>query len=299
MNGYPVPKLIFSQTTDLDTRKTRKEVVDGQQRTTAILEFYENKFALTRGTFAGNRFIDLDDDAKTDFISYELSIDLFTTASDENIREVFRRINSYQVPLNRQETRHATHQGEFKWFIIEQGKLFSTSLSKMGLVTEKQISRMTGLEFLTELVSLLNNGIKTGSPASLTKLYSSNDATFPDKENITEQLNYGLGELINLIELHKGALASRASFYSLFAAFIAVRDPTSKPAEALGADVRNLPVAPREAIIANLGTLSEAIEDDDEGELSDFVAASKQGTNTETNRKTRFRWYHRAITNTL
>jgi len=49
LTGYPIPKLIFSQHTDLDTKKTRIEVVDGQQRTTAIIEFLDNKYSLSRG----------------------------------------------------------------------------------------------------------------------------------------------------------------------------------------------------------------------------------------------------------
>jgi hypothetical protein len=299
LNGYPIPKLILSQTTDFDTRKTRKEVVDGQQRTTAIVEFYENRYALTRGAFAGRRFEELGDDAKTDFISYELSIDLFTTASDEDIREVFRRINSYQVPLNKQETRHATHQGEFKWFIVEQGKLYSTSLNKMGIVTEKQISRMADLEFITELVALLREGIKTSSPTALNKLYSENDSTFPDSQAIAEDLQYGIGMLINFPELHRGGLATRASFYSLFAALIAIHSPASKPAQSLPEGERGRDLVERDVALANLGLLSEAVEADDEGPFGAFVAASKQGTNTLKNRTTRFRWYYEALTGTL
>ena len=104
LTGYPIPKLNFlSQQTDLDTRKTRIEVVDGQQRTAAIIEFLDNKYALSRGEFAGSRFDTLDNDKKHDFLDYQLSADVFTSAKDEDIREVFRRINSYQVPLNKQE----------------------------------------------------------------------------------------------------------------------------------------------------------------------------------------------------
>src|ERR1700760_2319858 len=73
LNGYPIPKMIFSQTTDLDTLKTRKEVVDGQQRTAAITEFFNNKYALTRGDFSGSRFDDLEPQKKRDFLAYGLA----------------------------------------------------------------------------------------------------------------------------------------------------------------------------------------------------------------------------------
>lgn len=298
LNGYPLPKLILSQTTDLDTRKTRKEVVDGQQRTAAIQEFYENKYALSRGDFAGRRFEDLEDANKRDFISYELAIDLFATASDEEIREVFRRINSYQVPLNKQETRHATHQGEFKWFIRDQGAKFSSSLLKMGLMTEKQISRMSDLEFLTELVHLIKFGVKTASPAALTKLYLDNDKVFVDRDSVAQQLDYGIGAIINLPELHAGPLIGRGNIYSLFAAFLSVGFPTGTVSKSMGVDNERVPYAAREVIIANLSSLSEAISTEEDG-FDDFVAASKQGTNTEKNRKTRANWFRRALTDTM
>jgi uncharacterized protein with ParB-like and HNH nuclease domain len=102
LNGYPVPKIIISQTTDLDTKRTRKEVVDGQQRTAAIIEFLDDKYVLSRGEHAGSRFNDLDESSKRALLDYPLSADVFTSATDEEIREVFRRINSYQVPLNKQ-----------------------------------------------------------------------------------------------------------------------------------------------------------------------------------------------------
>ena len=45
--GYPVPKLALHQTTDLKTRKTKKEIVDGQQRSQAIFDFLEDRLRLS------------------------------------------------------------------------------------------------------------------------------------------------------------------------------------------------------------------------------------------------------------
>jgi hypothetical protein len=297
LNGFPMPKLIFSQTTDLDTLKTRKEVVDGQQRTAAIMEFVNNKFALTRGDFASSRFAELDNPKKHDFLAYELSIDVFTSGSDEEIREVFRRINSYQVPLNHQERRHATHQGEFKWFIRDLGKKYSTTLIKIGSMTEKQVSRMADLELLTELVHLLKFGVKTASPSSLDKLFTDNDKTFPDVNAIQQQMDFGLGKIINWQDIHKTKLVTRANLYSLFGAIIAVEDEDSKPAESIDADLRGNPAVDEFALLSNLTQLAEALESDNP-KFPEFVAAAKQGTNTEKNRRTRLRWFYKAMTST-
>jgi hypothetical protein len=52
--GFPIPKLSLYQTTDLKTKKTKKEIVDGQQRSQVISDFLEGTFRLTnKGQFAG------------------------------------------------------------------------------------------------------------------------------------------------------------------------------------------------------------------------------------------------------
>lgn len=296
LNGYPLPKLILSQTTDLDTRKTRKEVVDGQQRTAAIAEFLNNKYALSRGEYAGSKFDDLDDAKKRDFLDYQISADVFTSATDEEIREVFRRINSYQVPLNKQETRHATHQGEFKWYIRDLGKRYATSFVKIGIMTEKQVSRMADLEFLTELVLALKEGIKTASPKALDALYSNNDETFADRDDIESRITYGLGKIIDLTDIHDTKLMAKANVFSLFAAFDAVEFPGSVLRNKLPASEKEKPLTIVANVVTNLTHLADALEGDEDEEVKEFVSAARQGTNTEKNRRTRFEWFHKAIT---
>ncbi|HVO71966.1 MAG TPA: DUF262 domain-containing protein, partial [Aggregatilineaceae bacterium] len=45
--GFPIPKLSLYQRTDLRSRTTLKEIVDGQQRSTAILAFFEDELRLS------------------------------------------------------------------------------------------------------------------------------------------------------------------------------------------------------------------------------------------------------------
>jgi len=296
--GYPIPKLILSQTTDLDTKKTRKEVVDGQQRTTAILEFLRNKFTLSRGEFAGSKFETLDDAKKREFLDFPLSADVFSSATKEDIREVFRRINSYMVPLNKPETRHATHQGEFKWFIRDLGKQYATSFTKMGVMAERQISRMADLELLTELVHLLKAGIKTASPVALNKLYDEYDAAFPERNEIEDQVNFGLNQIIDLPEIHETKLTTKSNLYSLFAAFVVVRFDNLVLRQDLDEVDQNKVLVERPAMISNLTMLADAIDQPEGGNVAfeAFIHASMAGTNTRVNRLTRFKWLHRAIT---
>src|SRR5437588_7969983 len=44
--NYPIPKLFLYQKIDVKSRRTIKEIVDGQQRTAAIREFFEGHLRL-------------------------------------------------------------------------------------------------------------------------------------------------------------------------------------------------------------------------------------------------------------
>ena len=81
---YPVPKLFLHQTVNAKTKKPIKHVVDGQQRTGAILEFKEDKLILSTKleteSLRGATFSGLDEDIRESFLNYGLSIDLFTAA---------------------------------------------------------------------------------------------------------------------------------------------------------------------------------------------------------------------------
>ena len=48
LQDFPIPKLSLHQKTDIKSRRVIKEIVDGQQRSRALLDFYEDKFALAK-----------------------------------------------------------------------------------------------------------------------------------------------------------------------------------------------------------------------------------------------------------
>lgn len=160
--GYPMPKLALHQTTDLRTRRTKKEIVDGQQRSQAILDFFEDKLRLSGNTeFARRTYSQLDLADQQRFVEYILSVDLLVGATPVEIRRVFRRMNSYTVPLNPQEKRHATHQGDLKWFVVKMTERYSGALLEIGVFSEKQLSRMADSALLSDVVFTFSSGIKS------------------------------------------------------------------------------------------------------------------------------------------
>jgi len=46
--NFSIPKLSLFQVTDVKSKKTIKEVIDGQQRSSTILDFHQNRFKLSK-----------------------------------------------------------------------------------------------------------------------------------------------------------------------------------------------------------------------------------------------------------
>ncbi|WP_462194143.1 DUF262 domain-containing protein, partial [Acinetobacter baumannii] len=88
--GLPFPQLFISKgKVDLVEMKTVSCIVDGQQRTNAIIEFIDNRFSVSDKFFR-----DLDDIERTNFLKYEIAvIELDLENDDPQVQEIFQRIN--------------------------------------------------------------------------------------------------------------------------------------------------------------------------------------------------------------
>ncbi len=299
LQGYPIPKVILAQQTDLKTKTTVKEIVDGQQRSMAIRDFFEDQLRITGDSpYAGKTFSDLEAQEQQSFLTYPLGVDVFTGADDNAIRQTFRRMNSYTVPLNKQEQRYATHQGLFKWFIFDQTGLYAEMFKRVGVFGEKQISAMQDGLLLTELAAALVDGIKTSSNPKLDKFYRDRDTSFPEQEMIEQALQRAFDLVLKMPDIHGSSLMKPHQFYTLTLAAA----HSSKAVPALVDDYAFASgFAPQPEVAASkLGTLALAIDSGNVPEpLEPFVNASSGATNTEANRKVRFQFCCKAIAGVL
>ena len=223
LNEFPFPKVVIRQTVDLVTRKSKREIVDGQQRLTAIRDFIEDKFKLTRVSsgYSSDTFGRLEESVQARFLAYEVSMDVIVSATNDEVLEIFRRINSYQLPLNDAEKRHATYQGEFKWFIKEMMDLYSPMLESYGILTLKQVSRMEDAVLLTELAQVAIEGVKKRDNRLLKRLYESNDEAFPNADEVRSRITETLDFLkIDFNEVLASNAIKPYMLYSLFSALV-------------------------------------------------------------------------------
>lgn len=300
--GYPIPKLSLSIKTDIRNRTTKKEIVDGQQRSMAIYSYYDDKFSISTGSksnFAGKKFSQLEEVDQVNFINYKLSVDLFSTATDFDIREVFRRMNSYTVPLNPAEKRYATHQGAFKWFISDLTKKHSQTLKNLGIFSEKLLARMNDSTIFTEIIKSVADGIFSASDLTLNKFYASNDRGFPMADEYELRIDQVFSYLISLEELRSTAMMKPYNFYSLALAIT----HHLKPVDTLQKlyRINESTHFNRDLAVRNLGFLSfiQVQGGVEHIQFKKFIDACSSGTNRLLQRETRFQYYCDALNPTI
>ncbi|WP_421918468.1 DUF262 domain-containing protein [Marinifilum sp.] len=289
LNDFPFPKVVLRQVVDLKTKKSKREIIDGQQRLTTIRDFIENKFKLTSVSkkYAGMSYEDLPEEVSAALLSYEISIDNIVTATTEEILEIFRRINSYTLPLNTSEKRHATFQGKFKWFISNLTEYVTPFFENYKTLSLREISRMMDADLITECCQLCIDGVQNRGASKLDNIYKENDESFDLEEEIYEKVISSFNFIKdNLTEVFDSCKVPSYIFYSLMGALIYNKYglPDAKndfqdlePSGSFANEVNQV----RDELIR---MFSEAEEKDEDGKYLNFVKASIATTHSYKNR---------------
>jgi hypothetical protein len=297
--GYPVPKFFLFQKTDLKSKETIKEIVDGQQRSKTLHDFFTGKLAMSRKSkvdeAAGRKYDQLNDDHKGAFLNYQLSVDLFVSATPREIREAFRRLNSYTVPLNPEEKRHAEYQGEFKWFVHEFSSDYEEMFLEMGVFGQKQIVRMQDTKLIAEITHALLHGIQTTKSKQLDELYAELDNEYPQRKVMEKRIKNAMDWLLEIDDIHNGPLMASHVFYSLVLAATHAQKPSGALQGAF--ELNNVVEIEIDSATSNLSKLADALESDPAPKkFKSFVDACSEKTNVKDQRVTRFEWLCKALT---
>lgn len=184
LNNFPIPEVYIQVITDYKGN-TQYTVVDGQQRIRAILEFIDGEYDLLEDecpTFAEKYFKDLPDGVKQEFWNYPLVTRELETNSLEDVKNVFRRLNKYVVPLNPQELRNATYGGHLLTLV---NTIADTDdfWSENKIVTPNDIKRMNDAEYISELFLGMMEGIQQKNQSGIDSFFQKHDQKFSDRES--------------------------------------------------------------------------------------------------------------------
>lgn len=304
LRRLPIPKIYIRTTLDLRTKKSVREIVDGQQRLRTIIDFSEDRLTLTKraGDFAGLKYSTLSDEQKETFLTYAIGVEQLINASDADVLEIFSRLNSYNVMLNAAEQRHAEFQGDFKWAIHRAARDWDALWEKYEIVTTRERVRMLHDSFMAEMFGIVLEGVTDGGQARIYRLYRKYNDEFArereTRDKIDRVCNFITTNLDDVLLQPPGnLLCNQPHFLMLFAA--AAHGLVGIPVGQITGDMPRIdpsffadPGQTRE----NLRTIAQLINlEVDALGLADFVLASRATTQRIASRRIRFPVYCRAF----
>lgn len=248
LQGYPFPQMFFSRgKIDIEKMSSTSCIVDGQQRTNAIIEFIDNKFAVDSRFFK-----DLKDDEKSAFLKYEIAVvELDLDNDSPDVLEIFKRLNRtanslttieklaseyapteymYVARLLANDTDPAEIQADLEeedwridpnlptelvaWANTKPPSLFANLISKLNVFSEREIARKVHLMYVLNIMSTILGGFfnrneKTGS------LLEDYKDVFPSKDMAYDLIQKSLG-IVDSLNLESHSFwSAKANFFSL------------------------------------------------------------------------------------
>lgn len=214
LRDFPIPIIFLrDRGTDPKTFEPKREVVDGQQRLRTVLSFVaptllpdfdpiRDDFTVSKAhniEVAGKTFAHLDPVNQQAILNYEFSVQVLPSSMDDReVVQLFRRLNSTNYTLNKQELRNASFFGYFK----SSALLLSTEQlhrwRSWGTFTDDDISRMHEVELTSEcMASIIEGKIAGKAPLRLDKIYRDFDAECPHLSEIARRFKAPMNAIAN------------------------------------------------------------------------------------------------------
>ena len=199
LEDKPVPSIYIRHTIDLETERSIKEVVDGQQRLRCVMDYTGDRFAARHPSHETPvKYSELKKSERVHFLQTALSVGYLIGASDADVIEIFARINSVAKTLNPQEKRNAQFSGAFKQFCVSEAVERLPFWRDNAVFTDNAISRMDEVQFVSDLVMNMDRGLQDFSANRLTAFYKLHEDSFPSGPSIKHRLERVFTNLLSL-----------------------------------------------------------------------------------------------------
>lgn len=300
VRGLPIPKIYLRKIINPKTKLMAYEVVDGQQRLRAILDFCAGELVLSHRhnqDLGDATFSMLPDSVRRELLNYEISTEVMERATDPEVWAMFERLNSYTLTLNRQERLNAKWFGYFKQtaYTLAAEESALTTWRHLKVFGDRQIARMIEVELTSDILVATIAGI-----SDITKIsdaYENYDRNFDERHEKTKQFRAMLAWLVDELSdaIKNTKFRSRAWFYSLAVATI---DALSGIPEGMGPQQ----IRPSTEIMARMSKLDNALKStallDLPTGLTELHQALSRGTSHAPERKVRHDFFFAMLTAT-
>lgn len=228
INNFPIPPIYLRDYVD-EKGKRQKQIIDGQQRVSTIIEFLKDQYKLTRvigdSELIGSIFSTLPFEIQTQIEDYELAFISIKGASEADIISIFSRLNSFSLPLNTQEKRNAKYAGVMKSSIYALASRYNTFWQSFKILTSNQIARMADALLVSEIVYGVLKGVKSSTAKDIDTLYKDYEDDFKESSILSKNFKTVMSICGSFMENETimKAFKTKYMFYSLF---LAVYDKT-------------------------------------------------------------------------
>ncbi len=216
----PMPKIYMRKVVNPKTNQAAYQVVDGQQRLQAILDFYMGKLVLNKrhnSDLGDATFESLPDPVRRIFLGYRISTEVMEKAADPEVWAMFERLNTYTLTLNKQERLNAKWFGYFKQTAYKlAAEEFALEVwQSLRIFSDRQIARMREVELTSDILVALVRGIS--DITEIGKAYEKYDAEFSDRDQTGERFKESLSWIRNNLaeSIRTTKFRRKAWFYSI------------------------------------------------------------------------------------
>ena len=193
LRGWKLPKFYFLKTSE---SPEEFEVLDGQQRLTAIWEFIDGDLTLsdkTASEFGGATYRELPDDVSDAFDDYEIEYDEIFDASEEDQKEYFQRLQE-GLSLTGSERLNAVHS---------KLRDYARKLEKHPFFSENTViskKRYAYFDILSKVFALEIEGLDSGTRFEEVKEVFLSNSNFSPKSATAKRVKAALDLLAMFTE---------------------------------------------------------------------------------------------------
>jgi hypothetical protein len=215
----PIPTIYIRHYLDIESERSIKEVVDGQQRLRAMFEYLDDSFAARHPAHKKRvKFSGLTPTQRATFKMAKVAVGYLIAADDADVIDIFGRLNSVAKTLNAQERRNAAFSGEMKQFCLKEAASRVQFWRDTAVFTANDIARMNEVQFISDLVLNLLSGLSDFSASKLDDLYCTFDDSFDERDDIQTRLESAFTLLagLDVAAIRDTVFCRQPLFFSLF-----------------------------------------------------------------------------------
>ena len=227
IRGLPIPPIFLRQKVDVITKTTYREIIDGQQRIRAILEYVVTEsFSIKKShnkEFGGKFYSSLEEEVQEAILEYEILAEVVTEKDESVVYDMFARLNSNNIILNKQELRNSKYWGEFKVLVYSLSSKYRDFFLEQKFFSDNDCSRMHDCELINSMLIVILKGIVTETPTYIDNIYKEYDKEISNIDDVENKFR-NIMKVINLLYKYfngnSGCFQNKNYFYTLYCVIV-------------------------------------------------------------------------------